>query len=45
MMAKLDIIDWIATFDFVPGNGQSQLELGTTTELPPSKRKSKSDKN
>jgi protein TonB len=45
MMAKLDIIDWIATFDFVPGKGQSQLELGTTTELPPSKRKSKSDKN
>lgn len=33
MMAKLDVIDWIATFDFVQGigqnKGQSQLELGS----------------
>lgn len=27
MMAKLDAIDWIATFHFLQGNGRSQLEL------------------
>jgi len=37
MMAKLDVIDWIATFDFVQGvgqqKGQSQLELGSVQEI------------
>ncbi len=37
MMAKLDVIDWIATFDFVQGVGQNkgpgQLELNSVTSL------------
>jgi protein TonB len=44
MMAKLDVIDWIATFDFVQGVGQqkgrSQLELGSVQEVEKSDQKS-----
>jgi protein TonB len=44
MMAKLDVIDWIATFDFVQGvgqqKGQSQLELGSVQEIDKSDQKS-----
>jgi len=44
MMAKLDVIDWIATFDFVQGVGQqkgrSQLELGSIQEVEKSNQKS-----
>ncbi len=43
MMAKLDVIDWIATFDFVQGvgqqKGQSQLELGSVQEIDKSDQK------
>jgi protein TonB len=46
MMAKLDVIDWIATFDFVQGvgqqKGQSQLELGSIQEIDKSGQKSNS---
>ncbi len=42
MMAKLDVIDWIATFDFVQGVGQnqgkSQLELGSVKPASKSER-------
>ena len=42
MMAKLDVIDWIATFDFVQGvgqnKGQSQLELGSVKPASKSER-------
>jgi len=44
MMAKLDVIDWIATFDFVQGVGQqkgrSQLELGSVQEVEKSDQES-----
>jgi protein TonB len=44
MMAKLDVIDWIATFDFIQGvgqqKGQSQLELGSVQEVEKSGQKS-----
>ena len=46
MMAKLDVIDWIATFDFIQGvgqqKGQSQLELGSIQEIDKSGQKSNS---
>jgi protein TonB len=46
MMAKLDVIDWIATFDFIQGvgqqKGQSQLELGSVQEVEKSGQKSNS---
>ena len=44
MMAKLDVIDWIVTFDFIQGvgkqKGQSQLELGSVQEIDKSDQKS-----
>ena len=44
MMAKLDVIDWIVTFDFIQGvgkqKGQSQLELGSVHEVEKSGQKS-----
>jgi protein TonB len=34
MKAQLDVIDWIATFTFVKGSGQTQLELKMTSPKP-----------
>ena len=34
MKSQLDVIDWIATFTFVMGSGQSQLELNATHSKP-----------
>ena len=34
MKSQLDVIDWIATFTFVKGSGQSQLELNAAHSKP-----------
>ncbi len=34
MRSQLDVIDWIATFAFVKGSGQTQLELKMTSPKP-----------
>jgi hypothetical protein len=34
MRSQLDVIDWIASFSFVKGSGQTQLELKMTNPKP-----------
>jgi protein TonB len=34
MRSQLDVIDWIASFSFIKGSGQTQLELKMTNPKP-----------